>query len=553
MKKRGRFAGRWEKLALVAILLLAAALRVVALNETPPGLQQDEAANAWNAWCLLHTGRDQIGTSWPIFYIRALGENRTTPHVYAIMAFQAIGGMNVWTTRLPIAIAGIATVLLLYVVGKRLFGPYVGLLAAALLAVNPWHNLLVRQGVQTGLCPFIVTGVLAAMLWAKLPLTDEKTPPRPGLAVLAGLFVGAGCYGYFAVRMFLPVFLTGIVLVGIRHWWNLLKTRRGALAVAGFILGVAVTLGPLAWRHLTDPAMGKRGQDIYVWEQEDSAIAKIGKALARYPEHFGPTFLFLEGDPIINHSVPDWGQFHWYTLPFMLVGLGVILWRSRKSLPARVLLVWVLVYPAGDLIAQCVGPHAPRSSPGLCALILLAGVGAVAAGGWLYRRWRRVTLVAACVAAIAPVVLTVWFFYTFFGSYSKLPKVYHLFQTDMKEACEWLRPRLDEFDVVFCTTNGMNQPYITMLTHLRYDPHKWHTDEKELSRSGEWDKYYRFAKFRFLYRSRAEAMIQEFARNGRRSRAVFIVRPWELGNMRPRHVVRRPSGEVVLWICPKVF
>ncbi|MBI5865790.1 MAG: hypothetical protein HZB38_15060, partial [Planctomycetes bacterium] len=46
---------------LVAILLLAAALRLAGLTTVPPGLNQDEAANAWNAWCLLKSGHDQHG------------------------------------------------------------------------------------------------------------------------------------------------------------------------------------------------------------------------------------------------------------------------------------------------------------------------------------------------------------------------------------------------------------------------------------------------------------------------------------------------------------
>jgi len=58
---------------LLLILVLAAFLRLFNLGQSPPGLNQDEAANAWNAHCLLKTGKDQVGASWPIFYMRALG------------------------------------------------------------------------------------------------------------------------------------------------------------------------------------------------------------------------------------------------------------------------------------------------------------------------------------------------------------------------------------------------------------------------------------------------------------------------------------------------
>ena len=59
------------RLLLLLILLLAAVLRLTWLDRSPPGLHPDEAANAWNAWCLLHTGMDEHGKAWPLFYTRA--------------------------------------------------------------------------------------------------------------------------------------------------------------------------------------------------------------------------------------------------------------------------------------------------------------------------------------------------------------------------------------------------------------------------------------------------------------------------------------------------
>jgi hypothetical protein len=56
---------------LLAILAVAAVLRIAWLTSAPPGLNQDEAVNAWNAWCLLKTGKDQTGASWPLMYLNA--------------------------------------------------------------------------------------------------------------------------------------------------------------------------------------------------------------------------------------------------------------------------------------------------------------------------------------------------------------------------------------------------------------------------------------------------------------------------------------------------
>src|SRR5262245_27353286 len=92
------------RLILLLIVVLASVLRLSRLDYVPPGLHVDEAVNAWNAYTLLKTGKDKDGARWPIFYTRGFGDNRTTTYVYAQLPFQVLGGMNVWTARLPAAV-----------------------------------------------------------------------------------------------------------------------------------------------------------------------------------------------------------------------------------------------------------------------------------------------------------------------------------------------------------------------------------------------------------------------------------------------------------------
>jgi 4-amino-4-deoxy-L-arabinose transferase-like glycosyltransferase len=129
----------WSRKVLVIVLLVAAVLRLVQLGALPAGLNVDEASNTWNAYTLLKTGKDQHGVAWPIFYTRAFGENRSTSYIYSLIPFQALGEMSIQTTRLPAALGGLLSVLLMYFVGARLFGQATGMIAAGILALNPWH------------------------------------------------------------------------------------------------------------------------------------------------------------------------------------------------------------------------------------------------------------------------------------------------------------------------------------------------------------------------------------------------------------------------------
>ena len=537
---------------LLLILLLAAFLRLFKLGQiSPPGLNQDEAAAAWNARCLLKTGKDQVGDRWPIYYMHGLGGKPTTLHVYTLLPFQLIGGLNILTTRLPAAIGGIFTVLLIYFVGKRLFDTSVALAAAALLAVDPWQIQQSRWGHDAALCALLGITPLAMLLWANMPLGDNKTGvPRPARAVFAGVLTGIVCYGYHAMRLFTPALLLMVVLVTLPGWRRTLKTRKGILAVAAFGIAFTAVFGPLAWQHIFHPDIMARP------DQYQKTVFALPLPLAlrdiavNYIRHFGPDFLFIHGDPNPIQSPPGIGQLQWYMLPLMLSGLIFLIPRFRHSCAARVLLACVLVYPVGDCFNQAAAPHALRSLPGLCGLILLAAVGTVSAFRWLWNRNRNLAAAVTITFILLAAVLNIRYFYRFYGEYNRRPEIYHGYHTDLVEACEWLKPRFDEFDAVFCTTKGMNMPYIITLVVLGYEPNHWFSDKPEIFNiKGHDDLCTRYGRMYFMYDEFFKFPEEKYLAG----RVLLIIRPGEIDLPDPNkqiiHKVSRPDGTVTLWLC----
>jgi 4-amino-4-deoxy-L-arabinose transferase-like glycosyltransferase len=540
---------------LAVILLSAAAVRLAGIGSAPPGLHQDEGINAFTAYCIARTGRDMTGDALPLRYSRAINDNRSTLYYYLHAPFLAIGGLSVATVRIPPAVFGVITVFIIYLVGARLFGTVVGLVAAGLLTLNPWHVHLSRFGFEAMLCPLLVLLTVGMFWWARLPIRKGTgRSPRPVLAGLAGVVAGVCCYGYQAVRLFLPAFILVLILTTWRGWWRILKTKRGVTAVCALVIGGAVTFGPLAWTHLTDEAgtgINARGSTTWVWDKDDPILTKARKVLARYPGHFGPDFLFINGDHFAFLSPSNTGQFHWYMLPLWLLGLAWAVWHARRSLPARILLVWVVMYPFGDLSSTHDSMHALRSSPGLGGMILLAAAGAVWAGRWLLNRQRIVAIVAGAVMGLAVVGLNVRYLYDYFGPYNRRPEIYHAFHTDLLEACEWLRPRMGHYEAVFFTVREMNQPFATTLVAFGTDPKDWFDQPRAIHKWKEWDLYVRHGKCFFLYLNLCDSVVQQLRTNGRKDLVAFVVRPGEYNFQNPSYVVRGPDGKDALWVCEK--
>ncbi|NUM25102.1 MAG: glycosyltransferase family 39 protein [Candidatus Buchananbacteria bacterium] len=75
-------------------------------------------------------------------------------------------GQNLFALRLPFALAGVASVVLLYLIAKNLYGKKSGIIAALLLAVSSYHVWVSRTGLQEALVIFFILLTLFLFLKA---------------------------------------------------------------------------------------------------------------------------------------------------------------------------------------------------------------------------------------------------------------------------------------------------------------------------------------------------------------------------------------------------
>ena len=132
---------------MVAVLLVAAALRLVAFGEVPPGLYHDEAYHGLDVVDILR-GRFS-------FYFPA-NNGREPLFIYMIAVAVGLLGRSPFALRLVSFFAGLLTVAATGAMGRALFSRRVGVLAAAVLAVTLWHVHLSRVGFRAVLLPLFI-------------------------------------------------------------------------------------------------------------------------------------------------------------------------------------------------------------------------------------------------------------------------------------------------------------------------------------------------------------------------------------------------------------
>ncbi|MDX1662814.1 MAG: phospholipid carrier-dependent glycosyltransferase [Candidatus Promineifilaceae bacterium] len=147
--------------------------------------------------------------------------------------------------RVTTALVDVMTVAAVFFLGRRLYGIVVGLLAAALLALNVMHIQLAHF---FAVDPYLTLFTVLALLFVVLAAGREQAD-RAGMALflLAGAAIGLAVGSKFsAVLLFLPL---GVALLYRWHWREAVYWQRLVLSGAAALIAFAVTnpFALLAW------------------------------------------------------------------------------------------------------------------------------------------------------------------------------------------------------------------------------------------------------------------------------------------------------------------
>ncbi|HEY4497278.1 MAG TPA: glycosyltransferase family 39 protein [Candidatus Paceibacterota bacterium] len=201
--------------ALICILLTASFLRLVFISRGDT--INDEVLYAFRAIGMLDfdEAAEQTtplewwdtkasGGKYEIPWWTRLSFHDHPPLVFLIQHFfMRIFGEHAWAFRLPSALFGIASVLLLYLIGKELYSKNTGLVAAGLLAITVNHVYISRVGLQESYVLFFI--LLASYLFLRAQKNDT-------CYLWTGTALGLGFLTKYNTFILVPIFLTYLLL-----------------------------------------------------------------------------------------------------------------------------------------------------------------------------------------------------------------------------------------------------------------------------------------------------------------------------------------------------
>lgn len=419
---------RWSSLSLSAGVVLVGALAVALyttrLASSPPYLLHDEVNFALHAGAVASSGHDPNGRLLPVYFSDPVfPPGRDPVMIYVTALGLLLLPLSDAALRLPTALVGVLSALLMVPVAIRLYGRwYLGLIAAALLALTPaffMHSRLALSIVYP--VPFVL-----AWLWCLLRFQAD---PRPRWLAGAAFALGVSVYSYLACVVFVPIYLAlSLAWLGWR--------RKGmGWAVAAFVVAMIPALG---WQVLHP----ERYADIvraYAVAGTDAhgAVGIVGGLLSPesvrhrlglYWDFFDPAFLFVSGDTSPINSTRRAGFFVWAMAVFLPIG-AYRLARGEQGGLGRLVLAGLITAPLAGVASGHLELNRLLLAAPFGVLVATCGVDALLSAD---RAWVR-AMAALLLASVA------WQFAGFhrdyLGRYSAQSGDW--FGGNLRDACLW--------------------------------------------------------------------------------------------------------------------
>jgi len=464
------------KIFLLLIFFLALVLRLFRLGENPTFIS-DEASLGYNAYSILKTRRDEWGKFLP-FSFKSFGEYKLPVYIYLTVPFLAIFGLNEMAARLPSALFGAGTVVLLYYFLHQLFSKNekrinssFPLFASLFLAINPWHIQVSRMALEANVSLFIFLLGLYFLL---------KSFNKVNFFYIALFLFSLTLYTYNSCRVFVPIFLIAFFSFYQEEFKKKFFGNWKAFLVFTLLLLCPLILSGFRGTGerlfkvgiFTDPGIlarinQERADCLKIMPQFfcqayfNRPVGYTKVFIQNYLSHFSQNFLIWQGGNLAQYSMPNRGMLYLFELPFIILGIFYLLKFKKEFL---VLFVWLLVAPVANSFTGAAHPIRAIHLVPLFPIFAAAGIMAVFS---YLKKSPLLTILLKIGLILVILVSLVSFLVNYFVAY---PQVYtSTWQGGYRELYSKLAKYEKDYQKII-VTKFYGEPHIYYLFYSKYPP-----------------------------------------------------------------------------------
>jgi Dolichyl-phosphate-mannose-protein mannosyltransferase len=373
---------------LVLVMGIALVTRVYHLATLPYNFDGDFASYGLEARALI-TGAQ------PHILVFGWGPAPMLGEVPAALTMKVFGD-NIVGLNASGVIAGLLSILGVYLLGRDLFQPRLGLIAAALLTLSYAHLAASRQAHFLDPVPILVFSIYFLLIG----LREQR-----GWAIVASGIMTALCLAYFAGRIAIPIL--GYLFLFLLIFYRIALFRSSGWLLL-WLLAILITLGPMLvvfsrdWDALSAHTTGVFILNSRVISHEMSGYGVSSLSAVLWEQARRSILLF--------HYYPDTGTAFGLkhplldpiTAPLFTLGLGLAAFQLRRLGPS-LMLAWTFL---GVLLGSFVEENPPSWSRLMILLPAAALLAALALNALYEFAMQRLDQRPRIVGLVAPVALS---------------------------------------------------------------------------------------------------------------------------------------------------
>ena len=311
-----------------AILLSGCLVRVFDLAGFPAGLHQDEASIGYEAYSLANFGVDRNGYSYPVYPITYGCGGGSPLMIYLNALSSKLFGSSVTVLRGTTAFFGCLTLVLFYLILRKLWNNKVALFGMFVLAFNPWHIMLSRWSLDSNTMPFWLC--LATLVF--IHATDTHKTLHYSIA--AGLY--ALClYSYGSANIIVPLNILLICTYCIKK--KVLKPAQLIPSAIAFIIvsSPLILFYAINYLGLPEIQIGPFSVEKFTSNRIGNVFIALDKT---FPSALWSNFKYLilsmttggSNESIVNF-IPGFSTLFEFTFPVTFLGIGVSCYNIFKK------------------------------------------------------------------------------------------------------------------------------------------------------------------------------------------------------------------------------
>ena len=442
---------------LIIISLLSVGLFLYKMNISPPALNADEATNAYDAYSILKTGRDQYGNFMPLRF-KSFGDYKLPLLTYFAIPFIKIFGLTETGVRMVNFPFVLLFPLIIFLLIQELFDKKnVSLLASFLSAFAPGLQLLGRQAHEGYMTVFFLTLVF----YFFLKLIKKQNILNYFLFFITLLI---SLFGYHFSRLWAGLYF-------LLFLFYILKKILSKWSIFVFIL-VILLFGttdliykPTRIKNLL--FFNNLGFSLKINELRSEGGSRLVynkltvglKDLSfEYLKYFSPQFLVINGDGNSRFGFPGISPITAFEYIFIFIGL-YFLFKNKEKWRYLILLIFLFSPLSASLSWN--GESITRSIFIFIPIFIISAYGVI---NFVNKKYIFYLFLVPCFLFFN---FYSWDFY--FNHYPKRAVVLRSWQAGYKELSNYIKTNYNRFDKFYITKKN-GQPYIYLLFYLQYPP-----------------------------------------------------------------------------------